>query len=141
MMEYGHEETPKKTYVTLEDFPDLLSPNQLQTLLAHQNSVFQANKFVAEPLPQTDDESIRTMYQTLAENRELYEDDVDNAIQQDEIIQAVLPKDKTKLTPEIARAIRIRSSVIAAQCVLMTEHVQLYEIPSKYDPDSVSDVA
>ncbi|CAN5665425.1 hypothetical protein BH23PAT2_BH23PAT2_00550 [soil metagenome] len=140
-MEYRHGETLKKTYVAPEDFADLLSREQLQAILAHQNSAFQANTFIAEPLPQIEDESIRTVYQTLAENREIYEGGIDDAIQEDEIIRALLPKNRKNITPEIARAIRARSSAIAAQCVLMPIHVQVHEIPTDYDRDSVSDVA
>ena len=134
-MEYGHEEEPKKTYVAPEDFPDLLNIDQLQAILAHQQNAFQHDKFVAEPLPQPDNDSMRSTYQTLAENRELYDDEIDDAIQDDEIIRAILPQDRSKLTPEVGRAIRARSSVIAAQCILMADYVQVNELPDDLDDD------
>lgn len=123
-MEFEREE-PQKRYIAPEEFPDLITYDQLKTIMDHQRQVFEAGRFTDRPLPETDDEQMQRAYEAFAENREIYDDEIDDAIEADDIIDAIRPNNLKAVTPETARSIRIRSSVIAAQKILIKRYVKI----------------
>lgn len=122
----GHEQyKTEKVYIEPEDFPHLLSPDQLEEIEAYQQQAHHNGLFTQKPLPDTEDEQLRKAFDAFSTNRRTYEDrgEIDEAIDADNIVQELRPTNPKDLTPEKARCIRIRSSVVAAQKVLFRQTV------------------
>ncbi len=130
-------EFDRKVFLDPEDFPRLISPEQLEVVNDYQEHAFAYGHFENYPFPPTENPELLDAYTQFSENREIYVDDdaIESAIDSDEILERLRPTDPTKLTPEKARLIRIRSSVVAAQHVLFKNYVTLELHESKPSTD------
>lgn len=122
-----------KVYINPEDLPYLISPEQLEEVEAHQQQAFHEGRFVQSPWPDTKDKSLRETYNAFANNCKIYKGDINEAIDADDIIVKLRPEKPRDITPEKARAIRIRSSVVAAHKILFERTVD--SALDQADPD------
>ena len=121
-MKFERGET-SKVEIKPGDFPELIGYDQLVDVMDYQREAFEAGTFEHNPLPETENEKLQQAFEAFSENRELYDDEIDEAIEADDIIRSIRPGNREAVTPEKARLIRIRSSVVAAQKVLIKQYV------------------
>lgn len=127
---YEREPVPRKVFLQPEDFSGSLTARHLKIILDHQTKAFNDNTFIADPLPPTKSKRLTELFEDFAANREIYDDyeHIDQLISNDEIVRSVCPKDPTADTkPEQSRAIRIRSSILAARYIIMDQYSELPE--------------
>jgi hypothetical protein len=140
---HEHEPTPRKVFLEPDDFLGIISIEQLQEVLNHQQTQFEAGRIIDSPLPKTTDKQLQTTYEAFANNIELYDDHpvIEATISDDPGLESIRPSVPERTLPEQSRAIRARISTLVAKCVLEDAHVGLQLVESDEDGSSVTRVA
>ncbi len=140
-----HEQEPSQRKVFLEpdDFLDIISMDQVQEVLDHQQAQFECGTILDNPLPNTTDNQLQATYEAFANNIESYDDNpvIDKTITEDPILESIRPNDPARTTLEQSRAIRSRISALVAKCVVDNAHVELVLVNADQDDDNVTRVA